>query len=84
MPGARVRLPSLPPTIYRVPSGGAGPRRSNLQGGGGQGGGLPPKASGGAPTLGFPTLGAGGTQGGCTIPPGAGSPPHFSPWGPSG
>ena len=25
--------PSLPPTIYRVPRGGAGPRRSNLLGG---------------------------------------------------
>ena len=37
-----------PPTIYRAPRGGAGPRRSNLQGGGGQGG-LAPQVRWGAP-----------------------------------
>ena len=48
-PGAVVLLPSLPPTIYRPPGGAPAPGRSNLQGGGGQGGGFPPKPSGGRP-----------------------------------
>ena len=38
-----------PPTIYRPPGGGAG-HRTHLHGGGGQGGCLAPKASGGAPS----------------------------------
>ena len=63
-PGAVVLLPSLPPTIYRDPWGGAGPGRSDLQrGGGGQGGkgvASPPSQVGRPPPLGFPTLGAGG------------------------
>ena len=48
-----VLLPSLPPTIYRDPWGGAGPGRSDLQGGAaakGEGGWLPPKPSGAPPT----------------------------------
>ena len=79
-----VLLPSLPPLFIGPleggrrpwnPStwGGAGQVPSRV-GGGGQGGALPPKASGAPPTLGFPTLGTGG-QGGCTNPLGAGSPP---------
>ena len=51
-PGAVVLLPSLPPTIYRDPWGGAGPGRSDLQGGAaakGEGGWLPPQAKWGAP-----------------------------------
>ena len=42
-----------PPTIYRDPWGGAGPGRSDLQGGRrprGKGGGFPPKPSGAPPT----------------------------------
>ena len=47
------------PTIYRTPRG--APARDPIwMGGGGQGGALPPKASGKPLTLGFPTLGAGG------------------------
>ena len=42
--------PSLPPTIYRVPRGGAGPRRSNLLGGRQPRGCLAPQGKGGAPT----------------------------------
>ena len=82
-PGARVLLPPLPPTIYRAP-GGRRPWEIPSPGGGGQGGGLPPKPSGAPPPPGFPTLGAGEAQGGRTSPPVAGSPPHFSPWGPPG
>ena len=58
-------LPSLPPTIYRTPGGGAPALEPICMGGGGQGGDLPPKASGAPPTLGFPTLGAGGRPTGC-------------------
>ena len=36
-PKARGERSSLPPTIYKGPRGGAGPRRCNLLGGGGQG-----------------------------------------------
>ena len=49
-----------PPTIYRGPGGRRPPWRSHLRGGGGQGGGLPPRQVGRPPPLGFPTLGAGG------------------------
>ena len=50
-----------PPTIYRPPGRGGGASLEPIyMGGGGQGGDLPPKASGAPPTLGFPTLGAGG------------------------
>ena len=52
-PGAVVLLPSLPPTIYRPPGGGASPG-THLHGGGrrprGKGGGFPPKPSGAPPT----------------------------------
>ena len=63
-PKAVVLLPSLPP-LYRPPGrGGAGLEPIWRGGGGGQGGNLPPKSSGAPPTLGFPTLGAGGPKGG--------------------
>ena len=86
-PGAVVLLPSLPPTIYRDPWGGAGPGRSDLQGGRrprGKGGGFPPKPSGAPPPLGFPTLGAGGGPRGAPQPTKGWFPSHFSPWGPPG
>ena len=48
-PRAVVLLPSLPPTIYRPP-GGAPALDPIYRGGGGQGGNMPPKASGAPPT----------------------------------
>ena len=85
-PSARVRLPSLPPSVYRVPRGGTGPRRWDLLGeAAAKGGALPPKASGGAPSPRVPNpRRMGGPRGGRTSPLWAGSPPHFSPWGPPG
>ena len=72
-PGAVVLLPSLPPTIYRPPG----------RGGGGQGETCPQGKWGAPPTLGFPTLGAGGS-------PMGGAPAHYGlvpfplqPMGPS-
>ena len=59
-PRAVVLLPSLPPTIYRPPGGGRRPWNPSTRGGGGQGGTCPPRQVGRPPTLGFPTLGAGG------------------------
>ena len=47
--GAVVLLPSLPPTIYRTPGGAPALEMGISQGGGGQGGGVPPKASGAPP-----------------------------------
>ena len=38
-----------PPSLYRAPRWGTGPRRSNLQGGRRPRGGFPPKPSGGRP-----------------------------------
>ena len=53
-------LPSLPP-LYIGPLGGAGPRRWDLQGGAAaKGVACPPRQVEAPPTLGFPTLGAGG------------------------
>ena len=74
--------PSLPP-LYIGVQGGAGPSRSHLDGGG-QGGGLPPKPSGGAPTprvsnprhRGRPKGGAPAHQGLVPLP--------LQPMGPSG
>ena len=53
--------PPWPPPPWEIPI-------SN----GGVGGDLPPKSSGAAPPLGFPTLGTWEAQGGRTSPPGAG------------
>ena len=63
-PGAVVLLPSLPPLYIGTP-GGAPALGDQISKGGrrprGKGGWLPPQAKWGAPpTLGFPTLGAGG------------------------
>ena len=50
-PGAVMLLPSLSPTIYRPPGREGAPALDPIyKGGGGQGGGLPPKASGAPPT----------------------------------
>ena len=62
-PKAVVLLPSLPP-LYRPLGGGAPAKIPSREGAAAKGGDLPPKASGAPPTLGFPTLGVGGAQGG--------------------
>ena len=75
-------LPS--PLFIRAP-GGAGPRRSNLQGGvAAKGVACPPSQVGRPPPLGFPTLGAGGGPRGAHQPTRGWFPSHFSPWGPPG
>ena len=83
--GRRQRLGAAalpPPTIYRVPRG-AGPRRSNLQGGRWpRGVACPPSKVGRPPPLGFPTLGVGEAQGGAHQPTRGWFPSHISPWGP--
>ena len=79
----RVRLPSLPP-LYIESLGGAGPRRSNLQGGRRPRGWLAPQAKWGAPTprvsnprrKGRPKEGAPAHQGLVPLP--------LQPMGPSG
>ena len=58
-----------PPSFIKAPRGGAGPRDGISRGAAAKGGGVPPKASGAPPTLGFPTLGAGGR-------PKGGAPAH--------
>ena len=73
-----------PPTIYRAPGGSAGPGRCNLQGGGGQGVASPPSQVGRPPSLGFPTVGAGGGPRGAHQPTRGWFPSHFSPCGPPG
>ena len=71
-----------PPSLYRPIGGGAPALGDGISwGAADKGGALPPKESGGAPPLGFPTLGAGGPRG--AHQPTRGSfPSHFSPWGP--
>ena len=49
-PGAVVRLPSLPPPIYRPPGGAPALGHLISKGGGGQGVASPPSQVGGAPT----------------------------------
>ena len=74
---------TLPPPLYIGPLGGwAGPRRWDLLGGQRPRGWSTPKASGGAPSPRVPNPRRMGAQGGRTSPLWAGSPPHFSPWGP--
>ena len=59
-PKAVILLPSLPP-LYIGPLGGGGAGLDPIcKGGGGQGETYPPRQVGRPPTLGFPTLGAGG------------------------
>ena len=80
-PKAVVCCPPSP--LYIGPLGGAGPKRWDFKGGGGQGGGLPPKPCGAPPPLGFPTLGAGGPKG-APQPTKGWFPSTFSPRGPPG
>ena len=82
-PRLEVRLPSLPPPLYRPP-GGAALEMGSPKGAAAKAGGVPPKANGGAPHPRVCNPRRRGAQGGRTSPPGAGSPPHFSPWGPPG
>ena len=58
--GHGVRLPSLPPLYIGSPRGAPVLEIQSPKGAAAKGGGVPPKASGAPPTLGFPTLGAGG------------------------
>ena len=81
-PKAVVLLPSLPP-LYRPPGRGAPARIPSGWGAAARGEDLPPKASGAPPTLGFPTLGAGGAQGGAPAHYGL-VPFPLQPMGPSG
>ena len=72
------------PSLYRAPKGGAGPRRWDLQGGGsGQGGGLPPKENGGAPTPRVSNPRRRGAKGGAPAHQGL-VPLPLQPMGPSG
>ena len=76
---------SLPPSIYRVPRGGAGPRRWDLLGGAAaKGGALPPKASGGAPSPRVPNPRRRGGPGGAHQPTRGWFPYPLQPMGPSG
>ena len=79
-PGLVVWLPS-PPCLYIGPLGRGGSGQTPSRWGGCQGGALPPKASGAPPTLGFPTLGAGGRPMGGAQPTRGWFPSHFSPPG---
>ena len=75
---------ALPPPLYRPPGG--APALGDLisKGGGGQGGWLAPQAKWvRPPPLGFPTLGAGGAQGGAPAHQGL-VPLPLQPMGPSG
>ena len=73
-----------PPFIFAPWEGGGAGQEPIYMGGGGQGGDLPPKASWAPPTLGFPTLGAGGGPWGAPQPTKGWFPSHCSPWGPPG
>ena len=81
-PGARVWLPSRTPTIYRTPRGAPALGDGISMGGGSQGGGLPPKASGGAPHPRVSNPRRRGAQGGAHQPTRGWFPSHFSPRGP--
>ena len=76
------------PPLYRPPGGGAGPgdqiQRGVRRPRGGEGVPCPPRQVGRPPTLGFPTLGAGGRPMGAPQPTKGWLPSHFSPWGPPG
>ena len=76
--------PPTPSLYIGTPGGAPALEMGSPKGGGGQGGGVPPKASGGAPHPRVSNPRRRGGQGGRTSPLWAGSPPHFSPWGPPG
>ena len=64
------------PLLYIGPQGGRRPWRwESPKGAAAKGGGVPPKASGGAPSPRVPNPRCRGGPGGRTSPPGAGSPP---------
>ena len=76
---------ALPPLHYiQGPWGGAGPWEIQSPGGAAKGVPCPPRQVEAPPPLGFPTLGAGGAQGGAHQPTRGWFPSHFSPWGPPG
>ena len=73
-----------PPSLYRPPRGGAGPRIWDLQGGAAaRGETCPPSQVEAPPSLGFPTLGAGGPKG-AHQPTRGWFPAPLQPTGPSG
>ena len=82
-PGAVVLLPFLPP-LFIGALGGAGPLEIPSKGGRRPRGDLPPKSSGALPTPRVSNPRRRGGPRGRTSPPVAGSPSHFSPWGPPG
>ena len=73
------------PPLYIGPLGGGGAPARNPSGwGAARGVTYPPSQVGRPPTLGFPTLGAGGGPWGAPQPTKGWFPSHFSPWGPPG
>ena len=73
-----------PPSLYIGAQGGAGPQRSHLKGGGGQGGGLAPQVKWGAPTPRVSNPRRRGGPKGAHQPTRGWFPSHFSPWCPPG
>ena len=75
--------PPTPPSLYRDPRGAPALEMGSPKGGGGQGGGVPPKASGGAPhPRGSNPRCRGGPRGGAPAHQGL-VPSPFQPTGPS-
>ena len=74
--------PSLPP-LYRPPGGAPALEMGSPKGGGGQGGGVPPKACGGAPSPRVPNPRCRGAKGGAPAHQGL-VPSPLQPTGPSG
>ena len=82
-PSARVRLPSLPPSLYRDPWGAPALGDSITKGAAAKGGALPPKASGGAPSPRVPNPRRRGAKEGAPAHQGL-VPLPLQPMGPSG
>ena len=81
-PGAVMRLPSLPPPLYRPPGGAPALGDQISKGGGGQGGrgcGFPPKPSGAPPTPRVSNPRRRGRPKGAHQPTRGLFPSHFSP-----
>ena len=83
-PKAWVRLPSVPPLYIASPGGAPALEIQSPKGAAAKGGGVPPKASGAPPTLGFPTLGAWGGPRGAHQTTMGWFPSPLQPLGPSG
>ena len=81
-PGAWVRSP--PSHLYIGAPGGRRPLEIPSQGGGGQGGDLPPKSGGAPPTPRVSNPRRRGRPMGAHQPTRGWFPSHFSPWGPLG